>query len=448
MKHKILLFLIGFLLLSPGFTYTLRLVADDSVTADSVPLTSQKADKAPAIVYVMQVDGAIGIVTEERIEEAIAMATESGAELIVIEMDTPGGFMDATQGITKMLLNSEVPVCTYVAPSGSRAGSAGVYIAYASHFAAMAPSTNIGAAHPVGGQGQQIDSVMNEKVTNDAVAQIRAAAERRGRNVEWAEKAVRESVSITDREALEMNVIDVRAKSLNDLLNQLNGRTTKMADDSEKVMRLDDYVVRTIEMSFKDQLLSILSSPTVAFALLSIGGLGVILELYNPGAILPGVVGGISLLLGAYSLNLLPINYAGVLLIFLAIIMFVAEFKIASAGLLTIGGIIALFFGGLLLVDSVDPAMQVSRTALITIVVLVGLSFAIITRLVVRAQRSRPFTGDSALVGRTATVRKPGFVYIEGALWRIAPADGFDTGDKVEITAVDGLTLRVKKVDS
>ncbi len=448
MKHKILLFLIGFLLLSPGFTYTLRLIADDSVTSDSVPLTSHKADQPPAIVYVMQVDGAIGIVTEERIEEAIAMATENGAELLVIEMDTPGGFMDATQGITKMLLNSEVPVCTYVAPSGSRAGSAGVYIAYASHFAAMAPSTNIGAAHPVGGQGQQIDSVMNEKVTNDAVAQIRAAAERRGRNVEWAEKAVRESVSITDREALEMNVIDVRAKSLNDLLNQLNGRTTKMADDSEIVMRLDDYVVRTIEMSFKDQLLSILSSPTVAFALLSIGGLGVILELYNPGAILPGVVGGISLLLGAYSLNLLPINYAGVLLIFLAIIMFVAEFKIASAGLLTIGGIIALFFGGLLLVDSVDPAMQVSRTALITIVVLVGLSFAIVTRLVVRAQRSRPFTGDSALVGRTATVRKPGFVYIEGALWRIDPADGFETGDKVEITAVDGLTLRVKKADS
>lgn len=448
MRHKILLALFGFILLAPGLSYTLRALADDRGAADSIPLTRSQSESAPAIVYVMEVEGPIGIVTEGRVREAIALAVESGAELLVIEMDTPGGFMDATQSISKMILNSDIPVCTYVSPSGSRAGSAGVYITYASHFAAMAPSTNIGAAHPVGGQGQQIDSVMNEKVTNDAVAQIKAAAERRGRNVEWAERAVRESVSITDGEALEMNVIDVRANSLKDLLDQLNGRTTKMGDDSEKIMKLDDYVVRTIEMSFKDQLLSILSSPTVAFALLSIGGLGVILELYNPGSILPGVVGGISLLLGAYSLNLLPINYAGVLLIFLALIMFIAEFKVASAGLLTIGGIVSLFFGGLLLVDSVDPAMQVSRTALITIVVLVGLTFALVARLVVRAQKSRPYTGESALIGRTTTVRKPGFVYIEGALWRIDPVEPYQTGDKVEIVDVDGLTLKVKKIES
>ncbi|MCB2229309.1 nodulation protein NfeD [bacterium] len=448
MRHKILLVLIGFILLAPGLSYTLRAVAEDSLPADSVTAPGQDSESEPSIVYVMTVDGAIGIVTEDRIREAIALCVENDAELLVIEMDTPGGFMDATQGITKMLLGSEIPICTFIYPSGSRAGSAGVYITYASHFAAMAPSTNIGAAHPVGGQGQQIDSVMNEKVTNDAVAQIKAAADRRGRNAEWAERAVRESVSITDREALEMNVIDIRAKSLSDLMKQLDGRSAKMPDDSEKIMKLDDYTVRTIDMSFKDQILSILSSPTVAFALLSIGGLGVILELYNPGAILPGVVGGISLLLGAYSLNLLPINYAGVLLIFLALIMFIAEIKVPSAGLLTVGGIISLFFGGLLLVDSVDPAMQVSKTALITIVVLIGLSFALIARLVVRAQKNRPFSGDSALVGRTAAVRKPGFVYIEGALWRIDPPDQFQTGEKVEIVAVDGLTLKVKKSDT
>ncbi|MBD3403870.1 nodulation protein NfeD [candidate division GN15 bacterium] len=448
MKQKVLLVLLGFLLLSPGISYTIRTFAQDSLPPDTTPIVTDDTYEQPALVYVLEVEGAIGIVTEDRISEAIDLAVENNAELIVVEMDTPGGFMQATQGITKLILNSPVPVCTYVAPSGSRAGSAGVFITYASHFAAMAPSTNIGAAHPVTGQGQEVDSVMNQKVTNDAVAQVKAAAQRHGRNVEWAEKAVRQSVSITDVEALEMNVIDFRARSLNDLLEQIDGQEALMADDTRKVMRLEDYTIKVLEKSFKDKVLGILSSPDVAFILFSLGGLGIVLELYNPGSIFPGVVGAICLILAFYSFNTLPINYAGVALILLAIVLFVAEIKIASAGLLTIGGLVSLFLGGLMLIDSVNPALQVSKTALITIVVLVGLVVAVVARLVIKAQQNKPFSGDSSLVGRQTSIKKPGFVYLEGALWRIDDTEQLEPGTKVEVIGVDGLTLKVRKLEA
>lgn len=451
MKQKIVLCLCAFFILSPGLSFLLQqALAQDSVTADTsvVEDTSERpASKVRPIVYAMTIDDAIGTVVNDRINDAIEVALDNSAGLLVIRMDTPGGFMNATQDITKNIMNSRVPISVYVAPSGARAGSAGVYITYAAHVAAMAPSTNIGAAHPVSGGGQEIDSVMNEKVTNDAVAQIKAAAARHGRNVEWAEKAVRESVSITDEEALELNVIDVIARDLPDLFDQIDGDTVQMAS-GEAVLEVRDADVREIEMSFVYKLLTILTSPDVAFILFSIGGLGIVLELYNPGAILPGVVGAISLILAFYSFQTLPINYAGVLLILLAIILFIAEVKVTSYGMLTVGGVISLFLGGLMLIDTVDPNLQVSRALLIWMTIIIGIIVALVVFMVARAHRSKPFVGHEHLVGTTGVIRQEGMVYIDGALWRVESEETFEIGTKVEVTSVEGLRLKVKKLQS
>jgi membrane-bound serine protease (ClpP class) len=416
--------------------------ADPQTQVESIP---PEQDRERPIVYVMIVEDAIGTVTDDRIREAIGTAVENDAELLVIKLNTPGGFTRPTWSICKNILNSDVPVCMYIAPSGARAGSAGVYMTYAAHFAAMAPSTNIGAAHPVAGSGAEVDSVMNEKITNDAVAQIKAAAEERGRNKEWAEKAVRESVSITDREALELNVVNIRAKDLEQLLDELHGRTAPMPEGG-RVLYLRNPVVYEIEETLVQKILSILSSPDVAFILFSLGGLGLVIELYNPGAIFPGVVGAICLILAFFSFQTLPINYAGVALIGLAILLFILEIKVTSAGLLTVGGLISLFLGGMMLIDSVDPVLQVSWTVLITTVVVAGVVLAIVATLVVKAARSKPFVGNEHLIGTRAEVRKDGLVYLEGALWKAKSDQPLSEGDTVEVSKVDGLTVKVKKV--
>jgi len=414
-KHFVLLVLLGFFLLSPVISFSLKtafaqdssFVTDTGSTADfdSTTDTGSTADFDSTllpvdrpIVYTLIIDGAIGTVTNDRIELAIELADENDAELLVIFLDTPGGFTKPTWSICKAILNSPVPVCIYIAPPGARAGSAGVYMTYSAHFAAMAPSTNIGAAHPVAGGGQKPDSVMNEKITNDAVAQIRAAAERRGRNAEWAEQAVRESTT------------------------------------------------RELGISWIHTILELITQPDIAFILFSIGSLGILLELYNPGAILPGVVGTISLVLAFYAFQALPINYAGLALILLAIIMFIAEIKIISHGLLTIGGLISFFFGGLMLIDTVDPSLQVSKTILITVIVCVGAAVVLATYLVVKAARHTPFIGREGMVGKTAEVRSDGFVHVDGALWKATSEEALATGDQVEIVAVNKLILKVKKL--
>lgn len=446
MKRKLLLLLWAFFLIAPGLSFTLKAVLAQSASDSDTVASNPEPSRGRPIVYVMEIEGAIGTVTNDRIREAIGEATGANAELLVIELDTPGGFSNATQMINKNILNSDVPVCVYIYPSGSRAGSAGVYITYAANFAAMAPSTNIGAAHPVGGGGQEVDSIMNEKVTNDAVAQIKAAADKRGRNAEWAEKAVRESVSITDREALEMNVINYRAQDLDDLLAKIDGDTTEVADGREVVMDLKDPIVRTIEQSWKQKILGILSSPDIAFILLSIGSLGIVLELYNPGSIFPGVVGAICLILAFYSLQTLPINYAGVALILLSVVLFIAEIKIPSAGLLTVGGVVSLFLGGLMLVDSVNPALRVSWTVLITTVVLIGITVSVVLYFVVRAHRAKVTTGNEGLIGMEAEVKAGGLVYVSGALWKVDADTDLNPGDRVEITEVHGLRLKVRRI--
>ncbi|MEW6051480.1 MAG: nodulation protein NfeD [Candidatus Zixiibacteriota bacterium] len=443
MKHKAVLALIGFCLLSPVISFTIR----QAIAEDSTHVVTPTTPMLQPLVYQLDIEGAIGAVTDTRISDALDDAEESRAELVVIMLDTPGGFTKPTWSICKHILNSPVPVCIYIAPSGARAGSAGVYMTYAAHFAAMAPSTNIGAAHPVSGEGQKVDSIMNEKITNDAVAQIKAAADKRGRNAAWAERAVRESVSITDKEALDSNVINIRAENLDDLLRQLDGRETE-TPFGKKTLKLAGARVETMKHSFVQKVLEIITSPDVAFILFSIGGLGIVLELYNPGSILPGVVGAICLILAFYSFQTLPINYAGVLLILLAIILFIVEIKVVSHGLLTVGGIVSLILGGLMLVDTVDPALRVSWSVLITTGILLGLTLVLVGTLVYRASRSKPFIGQHALVGKHGEIHPEQFVYVEGALWKYESDQPLDIGAKVEIISVDQLTLKVRKLNS
>ena len=450
-----LLALATFILVSPIISLAIKAQLPDDSTDWTQPLEApvlppemlEPAERP--LVYILEIDGAIGTVTDDRIDAAIRLAEMNGAALLVIMMDTPGGFTKPTWSICKAILNSPVPVCTYIGPSGARAGSAGVYITYASHFAAMAPSTNIGAAHPVSGGGQEVDSVMNEKITNDAVAQIKAAAEKRGRNAEWAEEAVRQSVSITDNEALELNVIEIRAENITDLLAQIDGREAELPQ-GKKVVNVAGAKTEDIETSIVHQILEVITQPDIAFILFSIGGLGIMLELYNPGAIFPGVVGAISLILAFYAFQALPINYAGLALIILGIILFIAEVKIVSHGLLTVGGIISFFFGGLMLVDTVDPELRVSLSVLITMVVMVTVLAVVVGWLVIRAQRNRPFVGKEGLVGKTAEVRHPDLVYIDGALWKARSHTGeaLDIGGNVEVVSVDKLTLVVKKASA
>jgi len=417
--------------------------AEDSTKINGSDTTQVQTNSV--LVYKMIIDGPIGAVTAERISDVIKISEHNNTELLIIFLDTPGGFTKPTWSICKSILNSNVPVCVYIAPSGARAGSAGVYITYSANFAAMAPSTNIGAAHPVAGSGQKIDSVMNEKITNDAVAQIKASAEKRGRNAKWAEEAVRHSVSIPDKEALKLHVIDFRANNLADLLAQIDGKITDIPS-GKKTMSLKKYRVVEVKPTFIQKILAIITSPDIAFILMSIGGLGVLLELYNPGSILPGVVGVISLILAFYAFQTLPINYAGLSLIILAVILFIAEIKIVSHGLLTIGGLISFFFGGLMLINTSDPNLQISKSILITVVVCIGIIVTIASWLVIKASHRKPFIGNKEMVGKIAEVRSKDLVYVNGALWKIQCDEELVKGDQVEILAVDKLTLIVKKI--
>lgn len=437
-----------FILGTTGLAGITGLASDSDTTkpADSTGAEQAETRERP-LVYVMTIEGAIGVVTDDYVADAISQSEADDAELLVIQMDTPGGLTVSTWSICKKILNSSVPVCIYVAPSGAKAGSAGVYLTYSAHFAAMAPVTNIGAAHPVSGGGDEIDSVMNEKITNDAVATIKASAEKRGRNKEWAEQAVRESVSITDTEALELNVIDLRAKDIDDLLKQIHGRTTEIPS-GEKTMYLIDPRLEDIEMTIAQELLNVLSSPNIMFLLFSLGGLGIMMELYHPGAIFPGAFGAICLLLAFYSSQVLPINYAGLALIFVAIVLFIMEVKIVSYGLLTIGGLISLFFGGLMLVDSVDPTLAVSKSLLATVVLAVGVIVGLLAWLVVRTASRQVFTGNEGMIGKIAVVKSNGMVYVDGALWKAEASADLVPGSKVKIYAVESLTLKVKLIES
>jgi membrane-bound serine protease (ClpP class) len=402
-------------------------------------------------VIVIDADMAIHPPGADYINSGIEKAIEENAECLIINLNTPGGLLKSTRVIVTQFLQSDIPIIVYVSPSGSQAASAGVFITMAAHIAVMAPGTNIGAAHPVTMQGTQ-DTVMMEKATNDAAAFIRTISEKRNRNIKWGEDAVRKSLSITETEALELNVIDIIAKDLNDLLEQVDGREVETSKGL-KTLQTKNVEVIILEMTFAQELLSILSNPNIAYILLMIGIYGIFFELYNPGALFPGIIGGICLIFSFYSMHTLPVNYAGLALIILSIILFLLEIKIVSHGALTIGGVISLFLGSMMLIDteSILEAMEISMELIIFIVILTSAFFIFAITLGIKAQRKKTTTGTEGLIGeigKTVTKLSPsGEITVHGEFWNAECLEGeIEKGVDVEVVVVQNLKLKVKKV--
>lgn len=402
-------------------------------------------------VYVLTFDGAINPAASDYIHQGIKKAEVDNAECLIINLNTPGGLLKSTRVIVTDLLESPVPIIVYVSPPGSQAASAGVFITMSAHIAVMAPGTNIGAAHPVTLQGQQ-DSVMIEKATNDAAAFIRTISEKRKRNIEWAEDAVRKSLSITETEAEKINVINFISPSLKDLLKAIDGYVVETSI-GEKTIHTENAEIINYDMSFAMKLLNLLSDPNIAYILFMLGIYGLFFELYNPGAIFPGVIGGICLILAFYSLHTLPVNYAGMALIILGIILFLLEIKIVSHGVLTIGGVISLALGSIMLIDveSALDAVAISLEIIIMVIVLTVLFFLFAITLGIKAQRRKPATGMEGIineVGVTITDLNPeGTVKVHGEIWSAEALDGeIKNGSKVSVVAVSNLKLKVKQI--
>lgn len=398
-------------------------------------------------VDVIEVEGPITPVTAKYISDAIKRAERDDVECLIIQMDTPGGLMQATLDIDKELLADKVPVVVYIAPRGGRAASAGVYISYAAHLVAMAPSTNIGSAHPVTMGGQDTSKVMMEKVTNDAVAHIKGLADRRGRNAEWAEQAVRKSVSVTEKEALERGIIDFIVEDMGDLLTQLDGREVDLRGD-KVVLKTERAEVRRYPMNWRYKILNKISDPNIAYLLMLAGIAGLFFELKNPGAIFPGAIGGISLLLAFFALQVLPINAAGILLILLGILFFILEIHIISFGLLTIGGIVSMTLGSLMLFRSTE--LKVSLSVIIPAVLATAAFFVIAVGFGIRAQRKKATTGKKGIIGEIGVVVNPlkpeGQISVHGEIWKAVSSERLKKGEKVEVMGVEGLILRVRRV--
>jgi membrane-bound serine protease (ClpP class) len=401
-------------------------------------------------VYVVDFNGTINPASADYIHGALDRATESHAQCVVIRLNTPGGLLASTRVIVSDFLTSSVPVVVYVSPSGSQAASAGVFITLAAHIAAMAPGTNIGAAHPVTLE-QQMDSVMMEKATNDAAAFIRSISQKRHRNVEWAEDAVRKSLSITETEALQEGIIDTVATSLQDLLVKIDGMTVETSDGNKTLATKNAEIV-TVDQSVREKLLDLLSDPNVSYILMMLGIWGLIFELYNPGLIFPGIVGFISLVLAFYSFNTLPVNYAGLALIVFGIVLFILEIKLTSHGLLTAGGIASIFFGSLMLIKVTSPleGVSISMKVIVSVLVCTAGFFLFIIGAGIRAQRRKPTTGKQGLIGEigeaASDLSPSGQVKVHGETWNATTIEGtISLGSKVQIVEVLNLHLKVKQ---
>lgn len=409
---------------------------------------SSVAAQSSNTVNVVSIKGVINPVIAGYVVRSIDLAEQQGAHAIVLEIDTPGGLDTSMQEIIQAIVGSKVPVIAYVSPQGGRAASAGAFIVMASHIAAMAPNTNIGAAHPVAMGDQQMDETMTAKVTNDAVARIKSLAERRGRNVEWAEKAVRESVSATEKEALDLHIVEYIANDLQSLLQQVDGREVTL-DSGTVTLRTAGAVIVPIEMNMIEQFLHVISDPNIAYILMMLGINGILFELMNPGAIFPGVVGVISLLLAFFSLGALPVNYAGVGLIILAFILFVLDVKMPTHGILTAGGVVSMVLGSLILLHTDAPYFSISWSVIAGVVIATASFFFLAITAVARTYRKQATTGREGLlnaVGIARTDLNPdGVVLMQGENWdATVEAEPVAKGAKVIVTAVDGLHLTVK----
>ena len=405
---------------------------------------------AQSKVYVLSIDGTINPATSDYIVMGINKANEENAECVIVKLNTPGGLLKSTRVIVSEFLSSNVPVIVYVTPGGAQAASAGVFITMAANIAAMAPGTNIGAAHPVSTQGQ-LDSTMSEKVTNDAAAFIRTISEKRNRNIQWAEEAVRKSVSITENEAVKKNVVNLTAKNIPDLLKKVNGEKVETSG-GEKILNTEDVRIIDFNMNFSQKLLNVLSDPNISYILFMLGLYGLLFEIFSPGAIFPGVIGGICIILAFYAMHTLPINYAGLALIIFAVILFILEIKIVSHGVLMIGGIISLILGSIMLIDvkSMWGILTISWEAIAMMVVITVFFFFIIVGLGIRAQRKKPSTGAEGIVGEfgkaISDLNPNGLVRVHGEIWDAESTDAnIATGSRIVVEQVNNLKLKVKK---
>lgn len=458
----------------------------------------EAAGAAPAVARIV-VDGPISPVTADYILSHIEQAEEENMTLLVLQLDTPGGLVTSTRKIVKGILSSRVPVAVHVAPPGARAASAGVFITMSGHIAAMAPGTNIGAAHPVNlgggnplapdekqnpekrgneegdpstssGQGNEDkaadqdtepgtrnpereseapasgEDVMGQKILNDTVAFARSIAERQGRNADWAEKAVRESVSVTEKEALKLNVIDVVAEDTRDLLEAIDGRSVKVSGE-DIVLSLQNSRIVDRPMKFRHRVLMALSDPNIAYILMMLGIYGLFFELANPGVILPGVVGGIFLILAFFSFHVLSINYAGFLLIFLGIVLFILEVKVVSYGMLSVGGIVSLFLGSMMLFDTGEPYVKLSISIVLAFTLTTALFIVLGLTLVIKSHRKKPTTGVEGMIGEhgvaSTDIDNTGKVKVHGEIWSATSTEPIKAGDSVVVKSVERMKLTV-----
>jgi len=395
-------------------------------------------------VMIIDLEGAISPGNTTFLIRGLEDAQKREAALAVIRLDTPGGLGSSMRTMIKAIMNATIPVVVYVSPHGAGAASAGVMITISAHVAAMAPGTNIGAAHPVTAGGKDIDKTMSEKVVNDMASYARGIAKDKGRNAEWVEKAIRESVSITAEEAVRMKVVDLMAKDVNELLSLLDGREITLKD-RKVTLNTKDLVKVHYKPGFRDRVLKIISDPNIAYILFMIGLAGLYFELSNPGVIFPGVIGAISLILAFYSFQTLPVNYAGLLLIVLAIIFFIAEVKVTSFGLLSLGGLISLTLGSIMLFEDA----RVSLKLMMPTIIMIGVFFIVISSLAFRAYRTRPVSGKEGLIGKIGLVKETidpeGLIFVRGEYWQATSTEKIEPGEKVEVEGADGLLLKIKR---
>ncbi|MCC6790869.1 MAG: nodulation protein NfeD [Thermomicrobiales bacterium] len=434
------------------FATVLRLLLPAIVAMSlALPLVGGAAQSDRPRVILGQIDGTITPVMARYVERVIDRAERDDAAAVLFEMDTPGGLSTAMDDIIRDILESEVPVVVYVTPRGARAASAGVYISYAAHVSAMAPGTNIGSASPVSMSGEDIDETMDRKVTNDAVAQIKNLAQLRGRNAEWAEQAVRDAVNITADEALGLGVIDLLATDRASLLQQIDGRAVELAT-GPATLRTANATTDAVGMSWLEDFLQLLADPTIAYMLISLGLLGIYVEFSHPGITVPGIFGAIALLLGFFALGTIPVNWAGVLLIGLAFVLFAVDLYVPSLGTLTIGGLISFVLGSYLLIgDDTPPGYEIAKPVIWTMTACLLAFSLFLAAAVMKARLRPPATGKALLIGAAGTVRRPmtprGMVHVQGELWDAVLEGGAAepaVGDVVIVTGVNGLRLSVR----